>query len=1177
MALAIIHKNACRGGHGGDGNDGSAKKEYKERMLKRKIYPAQLTREFEVRIDAVEASKAGLTSRYRAMNALLRELTDLLTADMPYAMSGTYAKIDYIATTLCPSREGQVRILRLHCNRWRQAGAATERSLKADIRSLRHLASLLSCYAEEEAEPAPPPEGADVKGWPATESVRTPWRVLRARVVDGRRLSNVLLEDIEDGGSERVDLSKYDYMASWLRKGVRLNLIYHESGGMSSLSMVVYEPDFLIDVTSVTSCFAPYCVSHRLFFIRQLSPNPATRHTLLGNLAGQFLDECLAAMRDGRGLAADYAKSVRLFFSNNALALAAARDIDSKWHDEARGQQRNVAQALLTLREADPLFSPHLASTEASLISADLGLRGRADLLQSDWGLLIEQKSGKMDTFNHVGPKEDHYLQMMLYKLILSVCYQNDRRKSSQYFLYSRYPAADGLIRTGASMSPKQAYDTMSVRNSIVHDLMRYGDPVSLRADLTSWTVDWFRQRSVSDKLWEPYSKPELENALVPIQMADQLTQAYFFEMLAFAIREDIESRVGSSSHGRNGFADLWNTDYADRVAAGSMLTGLRFKAMRRDEEFDTNGECSILELLRESDDADGAPSPNFRTGDPVNLYDYAAGQTPDILRTIAHRATLLRISEDGTIAVKLRSAQPPGLFNADGRLWAIDHDVIESANMRAFGQLANLLRSTPERRSLILGTRKPVVDDTVMPRLLDHGAMNELVERQLAAREAFLLVGPPGTGKTSCGLMSILREELAHDGHTVLLMSYTNRAVDEICSKLEKDGLDYLRIGSRYACAEAYRGRLLISQRFANVDAVRGLIEQKRIFVGTTSSICGASVLFGLKGFDLAIVDEASQILEPSIVGILSETRPDGNMRVPAIRRFVLIGDQKQLPAVVQQNRSQSAVADPRLRKIGLYDCRDSFFERMIRLCAADGRLTYTLTRQGRMHPDVSLFSNAHFYGGNLAPIPLAHQSSPLDLSPGMQEDDDRTRLLATRRTLYVDSHSDADTPEQDKVNPHEADIVSDMAIRVLKIYARAGKSPRADQTLGIVVPYRNQITAIRARLMASAELPDELQPVARDLTIDTVERYQGSERDVMIYGLTASHPSQLEFLKDSSYDDADGSHVDRKLNVALTRAREQLIVVGDYEIMRADPLYAELAQCMNAGMADGGRGVKW
>lgn len=116
-------------------------------------------------------------------------------------------------------------------------------------------------------------------------------------------------------------------------------------------------------------------------------------------------------------------------------------------------------------------------------------------------------------------------------------------------------------------------------------------------------------------------------------------------------------------------------------------------------------------------------------------------------------------------------------------------------------------------------------------------------------------------------------------------------------------------------------------------------------------------------------------------------------------------------------------------------------------------------------------------------------------------------------------------------------------------------------------MVPYRSQIAAIRTKLIGAAG-KGEMSEMAKRMTIDTVERLQGSERDIIIYGFTVTKASQLEFLKDSQYKSPDGTVVDRKLNVALSRAKEQIFVVGDLDIISQDPLFAELSQEMNKGL---------
>ena len=209
----------------------------------------------------------------------------------------------------------------------------------------------------------------------------------------------------------------------------------------------------------------------------------------------------------------------------------------------------------------------------------------------------------------------------------------------------------------------------------------------------------------------------------------------------------------------------------------------------------------------------------------------------------------------------------------------------------------------------MVLGQRKPVVDTSLQ--LMGNysqgsasSAFNDLVLHALQAQDLYLVIGPPGTGKTSYGMLNVLKEHLLHPTTTVLLTAYTNRAVDEICSKLVESDIDFVRLGSDFSCAPPYRDHLLSNRVAAmdapRVDSVRDMLERSRVVCGTLTAFGSHAELFSIKHFDLAIVDEASQILEPHIMPLLAACH-DG---VPAVGKFVLIGDEKQLPAVVQQEQ---------------------------------------------------------------------------------------------------------------------------------------------------------------------------------------------------------------------------------------------------------------------------------
>ena len=128
-------------------------------------------------------------------------------------------------------------------------------------------------------------------------------------------------------------------------------------------------------------------------------------------------------------------------------------------------------------------------------------------------------------------------------------------------------------------------------------------------------------------------------------------------------------------------------------------------------------------------------------------------------------------------------------------------------------------------------------------------------------------------------------------------------------------------------------------------------------------------------------------------------------------------------------------------------------------------------------------------------------------------------------------------------------------MALLSQRIRRFYGQNFDADTTLGVIVPYRNQIAMIRKEL---EKLDD---PLLERISIDTVERYQGSQRDVIIYSFTIQQRYQLDFLTANSFDE-NGRIVDRKLNVALTRARRQLLLTGHPDTLQQSPLFNRLME---------------
>ena len=473
-------------------------------------------------------------------------------------------------------------------------------------------------------------------------------------------------------------------------------------------------------------------------------------------------------------------------------------------------------------------------------------------------------------------------------------------------------------------------------------------------------------------------------------------------------------------------------------------------------------------------------------------------------------------------------------------------------------------LSARKERRDLLLSQRPPRFDESLDPMISrSEDDFTRIALKAKAAQDYFLLIGPPGTGKTSCALKKMVETFHADKDAQILLLSYTNRAVDEICKSLASiaPAVDFIRVGSELSCDEAYRGHLIENELSScnRRSEVYERIRNCRIIVGTVAAISGKPELFRLKHFDVAIIDEATQILEPQLLGILCARGEDGK---DAIDKFVLIGDHKQLPAVVQQNTEQSAIYDESLLSIGLTNLKDSLFERLYRNCTATVQRILSsseqsspleqsyssfaahrsydmLCRQGRMHPKVALFANRAFYGGRLIPVGLPHQI----------ESSDTICRLAFYPSVPEKAGASA------KINYSEARIVAGLAVRIYEDHQADFDESR---TLGIITPYRSQIALIKKEIESLGI------PALNRILVDTVERFQGSERDVIIYSFCVNYPYQLKFL--SNLTEEEGVLIDRKLNVALTRARKQMFITGVSELLERNPLYKSLLKLIES-----------
>ena len=1109
---------------------------------------------YELLLAVCKAGEDELTVGYKQMRDLLERICRAQMQSSSLQMTDLSARISFIAakTGLSVGEQNRLHTFRLTSNQILNRCLEPNREkLLRDVKTLAFLVRKLSGenIPDELYRLLPRADATYLVAPPARERVR------RMRVCFQYADEQYLYVTPLDEVSERPYLVRYNIpqineefaetcKLLWQHAQMNLLDVAIDEAGILTPSFIVLEPDYLIDISSLAECFRDYGHHPGNYFLSRMQPIENARPLLLGNIANLFLDEWIHAPNED----IDYRTCMQKAFRPDLRD----REKERQFFDDCKLHFEHIRETVNdTFHTAGYELDKTDAVLEPSYICEALGLQGRLDYMQRDMSSFIEMKSGKADEYairGKVEPKENNKVQMLLYQAVLQYSMGMDHRKVKAYLLYTRYP-----LLYPSRPSWAMVRRVIDLRNRIVADeygIQLHNNPEYTARKLEEINASTLNERGLRGRFWETYLRPPIDRFQEKLQRLSAIEKSYFYAVYNFLTKELYTSKSGDVDYeGRTGAASLWLSTLAEKCEAGEIIYNLRIRENHAADE-----HKAYLLLVRSDFEEKELPEtvadndiqnvlPNFRQGDAIILYERNCG-TDNVTNKMVFKGNIEHLT-DHEISIRLRATQQnPSVLPADS-LYAIEHDMMDTTFRSMYQGLYAYLSATQERRDLLLAQRPPKFDeslDSLVSQAKDD--FTRVALKAQAAQDYFLLIGPPGTGKTSCALKKMVETFHADKGAQILLLSYTNRAVDEICKSLAsiRPAVDFIRVGSELSCDETYRTHL-IENELASCNRrseVYERIRSCRIIVGTVAAISGKPELFRLKHFNVAIIDEATQILEPQLLGILCARGEEGGN---AIDKFILIGDYKQLPAVVLQSSEQSAIYEESLMSIGLTNLKDSLFERLYRNCTArQSPLTShpsydMLCRQGRMHPEVALFANRAFYGGRLIPVGLPHQL----------EDSDTVCRLAFYPSIPEK------TGTSTKINHSEARIVADL---VARIYEDCRIDFDEARTLGIITPYRSQIALIKKEIAALGI------PALNRIMVDTVERFQGSERDVIIYSCCINSYFQLKFV--SNLTEEDGTLIDRKLNVALTRARKQMFVTGVPKYLKSNPLYESLLNLM-------------
>ena len=481
-----------------------------------------------------------------------------------------------------------------------------------------------------------------------------------------------------------------------------------------------------------------------------------------------------------------------------------------------------------------------------------------------------------------------------------------------------------------------------------------------------------------------------------------------------------------------------------------------------------------------------------------------------------------------------------------------------ETSYQTMFEALNDVIRAKGNRlselRDTLLGTLKPGFRELYPVRFPWLNSTQETaVNRVLCTRDVAIVHGPPGTGKTTTLVEAIY--ETLHREPQVLVCAQSNTAVDWIAEKLVDRGLNVLRIGNptrvndkmlsftyerRFEAHPLYTELWSIRKELRQLhtktrrstyeerESIRNRISRLRdrstaleiqinadLFssahvIASTLVSSNHRILAGHR-FGTLFIDEAAQALEAACW-----------IAIRKADRVVLAGDHQQLPPTIKCIEAARGGLERTLMEI---------------VVARKPETVSLLTTQYRMNEAIMRFSSDWFYNGQLQAAPEVRHRGILDWDTPISWID--TSEMDFKEEFVGESFG--------RINRQEADL---LLCELEKYITRIGGQRILDERIdfGIISPYKAQVQYLRSKLRNNASL----RPYRNLMSINTVDGFQGQERDVIFISLVrANEEGQIGFLNDL-----------RRMNVAITRARMKLVILGDAATLTRHSFYKKLME---------------
>ena len=916
---------------------------------------------------------------------------------------------------------------------------------------------------------------------------------------------------------------------------------------------VTLEPDYLMSASELSKATAGAREGQgkfirKRFLFNKIKSSPPDAF-FKGNVVNTLFDHYITSEKEVSG-------ALRKSWMDNPMAFIYQKhkaqerfSVETAMSEVKSDYHKGILQGIGEIEDvANSESSNYFEQVEPAFIQPVYGLQGRLDYLRGEidskgtptYCDIIELKSSKY--YGRPNPSDlDQvgYYDLLLRNIDLEHTQGQMRIKGLRKVLYPKSIDKSETVLHG--YIDRDGRDTLipfvrtqqllNGRNLIVAMLRNLVSQTTLE----SFQKTFFNYLQIQndDGFEFNWDKSSFADIRFNVSSLDEIDMAYAMSQLSFGLKDNWNNAIGGSKQRGHGSSDLW-LDLGSPESRLNRADNLHVNSLKTSEGL-------IEEVCFERPSNEEARD-NFKIGSSVQIRESKGSR---FLQWMVLKGTIIRMSQS---KITVRLANPQNEANSrlskEETKWFLEDYYFNSTSrlFNSFGQFTSLSR---EKRDLLLGRSTPRVTEKVS---IPH---NKVLEGAINANEYFLVNGVPGAGKTTFVIRGLVEHYLSH-GKRVALLTYTHKSGDRLCEALLKEQneaksisiirdtpLDKVHPSFSHLCIESHVGEGSKEDGIA----FNKWVDSHNVFVGSVSSFKVDNTFAALFEYDCLIIDEASQVLEKDLLPALCWAK-----------KVVLVGDVNQLPAISAVEEEEQVPSDV-LDDIGFISGGISFFERML-LNAKSKNWIHAygeLHAQGRMHKEIMDLVNPMFYENKMVLRDDVEQQEPL--KSAIHARTKFEKAVVANNLLFID----VNTPEYkySKFNTTEVKWVLQAIHALVEEQIPDDRYQFLIEQVGVLVPFRAQRTEVRNAL--EQKYPDfDLS----GMLIDTVESFQGSERENIILSFSINHEDQLEQITSVS------NGKDKKLNVALTRARKRLVIFGNARILsRFSDFHSILRHCELTG----------